>query len=41
VVKVAEVIIGCLMGLLVTWLISRVWPMPTVEAKPEVQPVKA
>jgi uncharacterized membrane protein YccC len=39
--KVAEVILGCLMGLLVTWLISRVWPMPEPPAKPEGEPVKA
>jgi uncharacterized membrane protein YccC len=39
--KVAEVILGCLVGLLVTWLMSLIWPMPAVEAKPEVQPVKA
>ena len=39
--KVAEVILGCLMGLLVAWLISRVWPMPDPPAKREAQPVKA
>ena len=39
--KVAEVILGCLVGLLVTWLISLVWPMPAVEAKSEAQPVNA
>jgi uncharacterized membrane protein YccC len=39
--KVAEVILGCLMGLLVTWLISRVWPMREAQGKPEAQPVKA
>jgi hypothetical protein len=26
--KVAEVILGCVMGLLVTWLMSKVWPVP-------------
>ena len=26
--KVAEVILGCVMGLLVTWLMSKIWPMP-------------
>jgi uncharacterized membrane protein YccC len=30
--KVAEVIFGCLVGVTVSWLISRVWPLPeTVE----------
>ena len=33
--KVAEVILGCVMGLLVTWLVSRVWPVPEPRAKPE------
>ncbi len=28
--KVAEVILGCVMGLLVTWLMSKVWPLPDV-----------
>jgi len=26
--KVAEVILGCVMGLLVTWLMSKIWPAP-------------
>jgi uncharacterized membrane protein YccC len=26
--RVAEVLLGCLVGLLVSWLMSRVWPMP-------------
>jgi uncharacterized membrane protein YccC len=34
--KVGEVIVGCLVGLLVTWLISRVWQMP----EPQEEPVK-
>ena len=38
--KVGEVILGCLMGLLVTWLVSRVWQMPEPQAKPEEEPVK-
>jgi uncharacterized membrane protein YccC len=25
--KVGEVILGCLMGLVVTWLMSRIWPL--------------
>jgi uncharacterized membrane protein YccC len=26
--KVGEVLLGCLMGLLVSWVMSRVWPLP-------------
>jgi len=26
--KVAEVILGCVMGLLVSWLMSKIWPVP-------------
>lgn len=26
--KVAEVILGCVVGLLVTWLMSKIWPVP-------------
>ena len=26
--KVGEVILGCVMGLAVTWLMSRIWPVP-------------
>jgi uncharacterized membrane protein YccC len=25
--RVAEVLLGCVMGLLVTWLMSRIWPV--------------
>jgi uncharacterized membrane protein YccC len=32
--KVGEVILGCLMGLLVSWLMSRVWPLQAAEAQP-------
>ncbi len=32
--KVGEVIIGCLMGLLVSWLMARVWPVREAAAKP-------
>jgi uncharacterized membrane protein YccC len=28
--KVGEVLLGCVMGLVVSWTMSRVWPMPTV-----------
>src|SRR4029077_20955767 len=31
--KVAEVLLGCVMGLLVSWIMSRVWPLPEVQAK--------
>ncbi len=31
--KVAEVLFGCLMGLVVSWLMSKVWPLP--EPKPK------
>ena len=26
--KVAEVLLGCLMGLVVSWMMSKVWPLP-------------
>ena len=26
--KVAEVLVGCVVGLLVSWLMSKVWPLP-------------
>ncbi|HZB93776.1 MAG TPA: FUSC family protein [Stellaceae bacterium] len=39
--KVAEVIMGCVTGLLVTWLISRLWPLREAPRKAETQPVKA
>ena len=31
--KVGEVLLGCVMGLLVSWIMSRVWPMAEVDAK--------
>jgi uncharacterized membrane protein YccC len=31
--KVLEVLLGCVMGLVVSWVMSRVWPMPDVPAK--------
>ena len=34
--KVAEVILGCVMGLLVSWLMSYIWPVPEAKAKPAV-----
>jgi uncharacterized membrane protein YccC len=32
--KVAEVLLGCLMGLVVSYLMSRVWPLPDPAKKP-------
>jgi uncharacterized membrane protein YccC len=26
--RVAEVLFGCLLGLAVSWLISKIWPLP-------------
>src|SRR5215470_4242219 len=37
--KVAEVILGCVMGLLVAWAMSKVWPVP--EAKHPAPAAKA
>ncbi|HTT39681.1 MAG TPA: FUSC family protein [Burkholderiales bacterium] len=34
--KVAEVLLGCVMGLLVTWLMSKIWPVP--EKPPAAKP---
>jgi uncharacterized membrane protein YccC len=31
--KVAEVLLGCLVGLLVSFLMSRIWPLPETEEK--------
>ena len=31
--KVGEVLLGCVMGLLVSWIMSWVWPMAEAEAK--------
>ncbi len=31
--KVAEVLLGCVMGLLVSFLMSRVWPLPEAGKK--------
>lgn len=37
--KVAEVILGCVMGLLVSWLMSKVWPVPeTGKAREATKP---
>ena len=32
--KVAEVILGCLMGLFISWLMSYIWPVREPKAKP-------
>jgi uncharacterized membrane protein YccC len=31
--KVAEVLLGCVMGLCVSWIMAQVWPLPEVLAK--------
>jgi hypothetical protein len=31
--KVGEVLLGCVMGLLVSWVMSQVWRLPEVPAK--------
>jgi uncharacterized membrane protein YccC len=36
--RVAEVLFGCLMGLAVTWLISKIWPLP--ESQPPSVPIR-
>jgi uncharacterized membrane protein YccC len=39
--KVGEVIMGCVVGLLVAWLFSLLWPLRETPAKPEAQSAKA
>ncbi len=34
--KVAEVILGCVMGLLVSWVMSKIWPVPDVGSEARV-----
>jgi uncharacterized membrane protein YccC len=31
--KVAEVLLGCVIGLMVSWLMSRIWPLPAPAPK--------
>jgi uncharacterized membrane protein YccC len=31
--KVGEVLLGCVIGLFVSWIMSRLWPLPEVQAK--------
>jgi hypothetical protein len=31
--KVMEVLLGCVMGLVVSWMMSQVWPMPEAQVK--------
>jgi hypothetical protein len=38
--KVLEVILGCAMGLAVTWLMSKVWPVPAPRS-PDVGAIKS
>jgi hypothetical protein len=33
--KVAEVLYGCLVGLLVTWLMSKLWPIAAARHEPK------
>ena len=39
--KVGEVVMGCVIGLFVTWSISRIWPVREIATKPDDQPAKA
>jgi uncharacterized membrane protein YccC len=32
--RVAEVLAGCIVGLIVSWLMSAIWPLPEVRAAP-------
>jgi uncharacterized membrane protein YccC len=32
--KVGEVLLGCVMGLVVSWLMSKIWPLPEPKPKP-------
>ena len=32
--KVAELLFGCIVGLAVSWLMSRLWPMPLPQPQP-------
>jgi uncharacterized membrane protein YccC len=36
--RVAEVLFGCLLGLAVSWLISKIWPLP--QSAPKTEPVR-
>ena len=36
--RVCEVLLGCIVGLVITWLMSRLWPLP--EVKKEEVPAK-
>lgn len=38
--KVGEVILGCVMGLAVTWLMSKVWPVPAAKTAPDAGATK-
>jgi len=39
--KVAEVLLGCVIGLLVTWVMSRIWPVPDAKSKSVVPAPRA
>ena len=36
--KVGEVILGCVVGLLVTWLMSKIWPVPDTGHEAQAKP---
>jgi uncharacterized membrane protein YccC len=36
--KVGEVILGCVVGLLVTWLMSKIWPVPDAGHEAQAKP---
>jgi uncharacterized membrane protein YccC len=36
--KVGEVILGCVVGLLITWLMSKVWPVPDAGHEAQAKP---
>ena len=39
--KVAEVMLGCVVGLAVTWLASKVWPLPAAKKDASATPASA
>src|SRR5262245_63955658 len=39
--KVAEVLLGCVIGLLVTWVMSTIWPVPDATGKSVVPAARA
>ncbi|MGB8435754.1 MAG: FUSC family protein [Burkholderiales bacterium] len=39
--KVGEVILGCVMGFAVTWLMSRIWPVPERKSDSDATAIKS